>query len=205
MGRRISLKGFESSLIRVSTRLKSYTKWSRKRRSISVSIPSMRNGRPRGTLDSEDLRTASSIFCFPLFHISFGGYPSHTTAFFWQFRHDGFVSSHFFFLRRQVIQPVFERPFAIFVLPPGVGSGCFRGRPRFLGTTAVESVLLAVSGAAISSFGFILARTPSSSSSSSSSILGVTSFDFMSTSGEEITAKEYVVDEDEVGVGSDSE
>lgn len=29
----------------------------------------------------------SATLCLPLFQISFGGYPSHTTAFFWQFRH----------------------------------------------------------------------------------------------------------------------
>jgi hypothetical protein len=29
----------------------------------------------------------SATLCRPLFQISFGGYPSHTTAFFWQLRH----------------------------------------------------------------------------------------------------------------------
>lgn len=41
--------------------------------------------------------TASSIFCLPLFQISFGGHPSQTTAFFWQFRQAGWVSLRFFF------------------------------------------------------------------------------------------------------------
>lgn len=60
IGRRISLNGLESSLMRVKTRLNPYTKWSRKRRSISVSIPSMRRGRLRGTAARECVRTAGS-------------------------------------------------------------------------------------------------------------------------------------------------
>ena len=53
------MNGFESSLIRVNTLLKLYTKWSRNRRSMSVSIPSMRMGRLRGTAVREFLRAAS--------------------------------------------------------------------------------------------------------------------------------------------------
>jgi hypothetical protein len=43
--------------------------------------------------------------------------------------HRGFASSHFFFLRRHVIQPVLDRPFAILLVLTTVFNGCFRGLP----------------------------------------------------------------------------
>lgn len=60
--------------------------------------------------------------------------------------YDGFVSSHFFFLRRQVIQPVLDLPLVILIWPPGTGSGCLRGRPRFRGTLTGAAVGVVVQG-----------------------------------------------------------
>lgn len=52
------MNGLESSLISVRTRLKSLTKWSRKRLSMSVSMPSMRTGNPRAKIAKECLLAA---------------------------------------------------------------------------------------------------------------------------------------------------
>ena len=117
----------------------------------------------------------------PPFHSSLGLYPSHITAFFTQllpimlsvpglaessschirhsgkhFEHiqDGLASSHFFFLRRHVIHPVFDLffPFPTLLrLEVGV-VGFFRGRPRFF--TALVGVIDAalISSSVLSAF-----------------------------------------------------
>lgn len=82
--------------------------------------------------------------------------------------HIGLVSSHFFFLLRHVMQPVFERPFGVLLTADCGEIGCFRGRPRgrFATTLFGDASAPSTSGKTFIS---------SNSSSSSSSILGATS------------------------------
>ena len=74
----------------------------------------------------------------------------------------GFVSSHFFFRLRHVMQPVFDRPFGGFEMAVGGVIGCFRGRPRGRFTMALLG-----DGSASSAEGAIFRSSTSSSSSSS--------------------------------------
>jgi hypothetical protein len=60
-------------------------------------------------------------------------------AFLLQLKQAGLVSSHFFFLLRQVTHPVLDRTCTAFI-PPGAGSGCLRGRPRLRGATVSPGV-----------------------------------------------------------------
>lgn len=85
---------------------------------------------------------------------------------------DGLVSSHFFLRRRQVTQPVFDRPFAALAWLIGGGHGCFRGRPRFFAPIGGPS-LSACGAVGPSDVGVTLVS--SSTSSSISSILRATS------------------------------
>lgn len=85
---------------------------------------------------------------------------------------DGLVSSHFFLRRRQVTQPVLDRPFAALAWLLGGGHGCLRGRPRFLAPIGGHS-LSACCVFGLSDVGVTLVF--SSTSSSISSILRATS------------------------------
>ena len=80
----------------------------------------------------------------------------------------GFVSSHFFFRLRHVMQPVFDRPFGGFEMAVGGVIGCFRGRPRGRLTMALLG-----DGSGSSAEGAIFRS--STSLSSSSSIFGTIS------------------------------
>lgn len=102
--------------------------------------------------------------CLPLFQGCFGSYPSQTTLFLSQLRHDGFVSSHFFFRRLHVPQPVFDLACDAFFCST---RGCFLGLPRLRG---VGNVILLATIVFASSI-------PSSGLSSSSSIFGTTDDD----------------------------
>ena len=64
--------------------------------------------------------------------------------------HCGFVSSHFFFRLRHVIQPVFDRPLAMRACASGESSGCFRGRPRGRFVERAVGVVPVVEGADVS-------------------------------------------------------
>jgi hypothetical protein len=95
--------------------------------------------------------------------------------------HSGFVSSHFFLRRLQVIQPVFDRPFvALCADADGTGTGCLRGRPRGLLPVALFTAVGVCSiGGGIPPTGVggsddFMVR-PISSSSSNSSTLGIIS------------------------------
>ena len=93
---------------------------------------------------------------------------------------DGFVSSHFFLRRRQVMQPVFDRPFATLAWLFAAGLGCFGGRPRFLAPVGGFPVS-AGTAFGLSDVGVTLVS--SSPSSSISSIFGATSSSSASSIG----------------------
>lgn len=87
--------------------------------------------------------------------------------------HEGLVSSHFFLRRRQVVQPVFDRPFAALVRLGDEGNGCFRGLPRFL--LVVVAIPDGPKGDGFRLSSILDSLRSSIPSSSSSSIFGVMS------------------------------
>src|ERR1700710_2759720 len=149
-------------------------------------MPSTSIGRSAGTL----LRIVSAL-CFPLRHGCLGSYPSHTTLFFSQLMHPGFVSSHFFFRLRHVPQPVLDLACDAFFCST---TGCFRGLPRLRGVgkatgPAVATILASSrSSSGLSSSSSILGTIEPAASSSLSGVMTLS----VVNSGEELEVVEYV-------------
>ena len=104
--------------------------------------------------------------------------------------HIGFASSHFFFLRRHVLQPVFDLALVIFVGAIDGEDGCFLGRPlRFLASvTAPCCVSTLISGL----FEASVLLISSIEVSSSSSVFGT-----MAKAGSGIKSSPSVSDDDD--------
>lgn len=105
--------------------------------------------------------------------------------------HAGFVSSHFFFLRRHVPQPVFDRAWAAFFCS---AMGCFLGLPRLRGRatwSATPDFDSSISSSALSSISSTLGTTVDDSSSSLSGVIT----ESVVNSGDELEAVEvYAVE-----------